>query len=107
MDVAVDQGGCVSTIRPTTHADPTYLVHDVIHYGVANMPGAVPRTSTFALTNATFPFLEEIVNRGVEHAVRKDPALAKGINTWDGEMVCEGVAESLDLPHKPFEKLFG
>ena len=78
MDVAVDQGGCVETIRPTTHSDPTYVVHDVIHYGVANMPGAVPRTSTFALTNTTFPYVEAIAELGVEEAVRRDAALSPG-----------------------------
>ena len=94
-DVAVDQGGCVETIHPTTHSDPTYLVHDVIHYGVANMPGAVPRTSTFALTNTTLPFVEHIATVGVSEAVRSDPALALGANVWRGNVVCEGVADAL------------
>ena len=98
VDVAVDQGGCVETIRPTTHSDPTYRVHDVIHYGVANMPGAVPRTSTFALTNTTLPFLEKIAALGIEEAVRRDPALALGANLWHGEVVHPGVAEALALP---------
>jgi alanine dehydrogenase len=105
VDVAVDQGGCVETIRPTTHSDPTYVVHDVIHYGVANMPGAVPRTSTFALTNVTLPFVEEITELGLEEALRRDPALASGANLWRGEVVCEGVAESLDLPYRSLEEL--
>ena len=105
MDVAVDQGGCVETIRPTTHSDPTYVVHDVIHYGVANMPGAVPRTSTFALTNTTFPYVEAIAELGVEEAVRCDAALSQGANVWRGEIVCEGVAESLGLPYRPIEEL--
>ncbi len=100
-DVAVDQGGCIETIRPTTHADPTYTMHDVIHYGVANMPGAVPRTSTFALTNTTVPFVEHMAAEGVESAVKDDPALAKGANVWRGEIVHEGVAESLQLRYKP------
>jgi alanine dehydrogenase len=100
VDVAVDQGGCVETIRPTTHSDPTYGVDDVIHYGVANMPGAVPRTSTFALTNVTLPFAERIAAVGVEEAVRSDAALALGVNLWRGEVVCEGVAESLGIPHR-------
>ncbi len=104
-DVAVDQGGCVETIHPTTHADPTYVLHDVIHYGVANMPGAVPRTSTFALTNSTFPYVEAMLELGVEEAVRRDPALHYGANVWRGEIVCEGVAESLDLPYRPLESL--
>jgi alanine dehydrogenase len=97
-DVAVDQGGCIETIRPTTHSNPTYLVHDVIHYGVANMPAAVPRTSTFALTNTTLPYLEAMADRGVAAALAADPALALGANVWKGEVVCEGVAEAHDLP---------
>jgi alanine dehydrogenase len=101
VDVAVDQGGCVETIHPTTHADPTYRVHDVIHYGVANMPGAVPRTSTLALTNTTVPFVERIAGQGVEAAVGADPSLAHGANVWLGELVHKGVAESLSLPFKP------
>lgn len=98
VDVAVDQGGCISTIHPTTHADPTYELHGVIHYGVANMPGAVPRTSTLALTNATLPFVEQIAEEGAEAAVRAHPALARGVNLWHGEIVHEGVADSLGLP---------
>jgi alanine dehydrogenase len=94
----VDQGGCVETIHPTTHADPTYVVHDVIHYGVANMPGAVPRTSTFALTNTSFPYLERIAALGVEEAVKRDPALRHGANVWRGAIVHEGVAASLEVP---------
>ena len=104
-DVAVDQGGCVETIRPTTHSNPTYLVHDVIHYGVANMPGAVPRTSTFALTNTTLPFVERIGALGVKEALRSDPALAFGANIVGSHVVCEGVAASLDLPHRPLATL--
>ena len=86
VDVAVDQGGCIETIHPTTHADPTYVVHDVIHYGVANMPGAVPRTSTFALTNTTLPLRR--AHRGAGRrggACARDPALALGANVWRGE----------------------
>src|SRR5262245_15302371 len=101
LDVAVDQGGCVETIHATTHADPTYVVHDVIHYGVTNMPGAVPRTSTFALTNTTLPYVEKIAALGVEAAVASDEALAQGSNVWRGAVVHPGVAESLDLPHTP------
>ena len=103
VDVAVDQGGCVETIHPTTHADPVYRVHDVIHYGVSNMPGAVPRTSTLALTNTTVPFVERIAGQGIEAAVRSDPALAHGANVWMGRLVHRGVAESLGLPHTPLE----
>ncbi|MGI9592730.1 MAG: alanine dehydrogenase [Myxococcota bacterium] len=105
VDVAVDQGGCVETIRPTTHADPTYVVHDVIHYGVANMPGAVPRTATFALTNTTLPYVERMAELGVEEAVRREPALRHGANVWRGDIVCEGVAESLDLPYRDLAEL--
>ena len=103
VDVAVDQGGCVSTIHPTTHADPTYELHGVIHYGVANMPGAVPRTSTLALTNTTVPFVEQIAAVGVEEAVRVNPTLALGANLWRGEVVHEGVAESLGVPYAPLK----
>jgi len=105
IDVAVDQGGCVETIHATTHSAPTYVVHDVIHYGVANMPGAVPRTSTLALTNTTFPYVEAIAGLGVSEAVRRDPALCQGANVWRGEIVCRGVAESLGLPFRPVEEL--
>jgi alanine dehydrogenase len=97
-DVAVDQGGCVETIHATTHSDPTYLVHDVIHYGVANMPGAVPRTSTFALTNTTLPFVEQMAGLGVAASIAADPVLASGVNVMGGEIVCEEVAESLAVP---------
>jgi alanine dehydrogenase len=105
VDVAVDQGGCVETIRPTTHSDPTYRVHDVIHYGVANMPGAVPRTSTFALTNSTLPYVERLAALGAAEAVRREPALALGANVWRGKIVCQGVAESVGLPWQPLEQV--
>ena len=104
MDVAVDQGGCVETIHPTTHSDPTYELHDVLHYGVANMPGAVPRTSTFALTNTTLPYVERMAAHGVAEAVRQDHSLAEGVNLWRGAVTCQGVAESLELPHTPLER---
>ena len=104
-DVAVDQGGCVETIHATTHTNPTYEVHGVIHYGVANMPGAVPRTSTLALTNTTQPYVEAIAELGIEEAVRRDVSLQQGANVWRGEIVCEGVAESLGLPYKPIAEL--
>lgn len=106
-DVAVDQGGCIETIRPTTHSDPTYVVHGVIHYGVANMPAAVPRTSTFALTNTTLPYLERMANQGVDAALRADPALAAGANVWCGEVVEEGVAEAHGLPLRALDELLG
>ncbi len=101
VDVAVDQGGCIETIHATTHKDPTYEKHGVIHYGVANMPGAVPRTSTLALTNTTVPFVERMAEVGVVEAVRADPALAQGANVWEGALVHAGVAESLDDACEP------
>jgi alanine dehydrogenase len=101
VDVAVDQGGCIETIRPTTHSAPTYVVHGVTHYGVTNMPGAVPRTSTFALTNTTLHYVLRMAEFGVEKAVISDPALAQGANVWRGDVVCRGVAESLGLPWRP------
>jgi alanine dehydrogenase len=104
-DVAVDQGGCIETIRPTTHSNPTYVEEGVIHYGVANMPGAVPRTSTFALTNCTLPYVQEIASMGVVEAVRSHPALALGANVWRGEVVSEGVAESHGLTARALEEL--
>ena len=104
-DVAVDQGGCIETIHPTTHSNPTYLVHDVIHYGVANMPAAVPRTSTFALTNTTLPYLEHMAEQGVAAALASDPALALGANVWKGEVVCEGVAEAHGLPFRSLDSM--
>jgi alanine dehydrogenase len=107
VDVAVDQGGCIETIRPTTHSDPIYLAHDVIHYGVANMPAAVPRTSTFALTNVTLPYVERMAERGVEAALRAEPELALGANVWCGALVEEGVAEAHGLPSRPLAELLG
>jgi len=98
IDVAVDQGGCIETTHPTTHSDPTYFVHDVLHYCVTNRPGAVPRTATHALTEVTFPYLEKRANQGVEAALRGDAALAQGVNLWrGGKVVCEGVARSLGI----------
>jgi alanine dehydrogenase len=98
VDVAVDQGGCIETIRPTTHEDPTYEVDGVIHYGVANMPGGVPRTSTLALTNATFPYTRRLAERGWQEACRADPALRKGVNIVAGQVTHPGVAEAFGLP---------
>ncbi len=102
VDVAVDQGGCVETTRPTTHADPTYVVDGVVHYAVANMPGAVARTSTFALNNATIPYGLRIANLGWERALAEDPALAEGLNVLDGRVTNRAVAESLGLPYEPW-----
>ena len=103
VDVAVDQGGCVETIRPTTLLEPTYRVGGVVHYGVANMPALVPRTSTFALTNATLPYVLELANKGVAGAARENPALAHGINVWRGRIVHPAVAESVGEPATPLE----
>ena len=98
VDVAVDQGGCIETIHATTHSNPTYMVGDIVHYGVANMPGAVPRTSTLALTNATLLYVVRLANEGVQAAVQDDRGLANGVSVWRGKVVCEGVAETLDVP---------
>jgi alanine dehydrogenase len=98
VDVAVDQGGCFETTHATTHSDPVYEVDGVVHYCVANMPGAVPRTSTFALTNVTLPYLRLIANRGLLRALRDDPSLLPGVNTYDGHLTCRPVGEALGLP---------
>jgi alanine dehydrogenase len=103
VDVAVDQGGCVETMHPTTLADPIYLVHGVVHYGVANMPALVPRTSTFALTNATLPYVVELAGKGLAAALRGNPALAKGLNVCQGRIVHQGVAESVGEKAAPLE----
>ncbi len=105
VDVAVDQGGCVETIKPTTHEDPIYVVDGVIHYGVANMPGGVARTSTLALTNATFPYAMTLANKGWERACREDRALALGLNVVDGKVTYPGVAEAFDLEFTPVEQV--
>jgi alanine dehydrogenase len=94
VDVAIDQGGCVETARPTSHSDPSFLVDGVVHYCVTNMPGAVPNTSTLALTNSTFPYLLRMANLGVREAMRQDAGLAEGLNTWMGKLTYRGVAES-------------
>ncbi len=99
VDVAVDQGGCVETTRETTHNDPVYVVHDVLHYAVGNLPGAVPHTSTYALTNATLPFIAEVAVHGPAGACRRDPALAYGCNTVGGAVTSRPVAEFLGLPY--------
>jgi alanine dehydrogenase len=98
VDVAIDQGGCVETIHATTHENPTYVVDGVIHYGVANMPGGVPRTSTLALTNATLPYALQLANKGWKQALRDNVALRKGLNIAAGEVTYPGVAEAFGLP---------
>ena len=102
-DVAIDQGGCAETSKPTTHTDPVYVVEGVTHYCVANMPGAVPVTSTKALTNATLPYVEVIADHGLAEAVARDSALAKGVNVLDGKVTYEAVAEAHDLEYVPLE----
>ncbi|MFQ6605816.1 MAG: alanine dehydrogenase [Fidelibacterota bacterium] len=99
VDVAVDQGGCVETCKPTTHEDPTYEVDGVIHYCVANMPGAVPATSTVALTNATTPYLLKLADQGIVKALTNDPALLQGLNTYKGQITCQAVAEAFGLDY--------
>ena len=105
VDVAVDQGGCVETIRPTTHENPIYEIDGVIHYGVANMPGGVPRTSTLALTNATFPYAQRLARLGWKEACRADRALALGLNVVNGKVTYPGVAEAFDLEYTPVEQV--
>jgi alanine dehydrogenase len=102
-DVAIDQGGCSETSRPTTHSEPVYTVEGVTHYCVANMPGAVPITSTKALTNATLPYVEAIANYGLPEAVARDPALARGVNVVDGSVTYEAVADAHGLDYQPLE----
>jgi alanine dehydrogenase len=102
-DVAIDQGGCAETSRPTTHSEPVYKVEGVTHYCVANMPGAVPITSTKALTNATLPYVEAIADHGLAEAVARDPALARGVNVLDGKVTYEAVADAHGLDYRPLE----
>jgi alanine dehydrogenase len=99
VDIAIDQGGCFETSRPTTHDDPIYEVDGILHYCVANMPGAVPRTSTYALNNVTLPFALDLANKGVKAALKADPHLAQGLNVADGKIAYEGVAKDLELPY--------
>lgn len=105
VDVAIDQGGSVETIHPTTHADPTYVVDGVIHYGVTNMPGAVPRTSTYALSNATLPYAHKLAELGFVKAVTSDPALARGVNVYKGHVTYPAVAEAFGLSWRALEDL--
>ena len=103
IDVAVDQGGCVETTRPTTHSNPTYVVDGIVHYCVTNMPGAVGRTSTYGLTNVTLPYVLQLANKGVEKAVRDDAGLLQGVNIHRGRVTNRAVAETFDLPYtSPF-----
>jgi alanine dehydrogenase len=99
VDIAIDQGGCFETSRPTTHAEPTYVLDGVIHYCVTNMPGAVPRTSTFALTNATLPYVKSLADNGWKRAVERDAGLGRGLNVHDGKLTHEAVASALNLEY--------
>ncbi|HYY57254.1 MAG TPA: alanine dehydrogenase [Pyrinomonadaceae bacterium] len=107
VDVAVDQGGCIETTHPTTHSDPTYYVEGVLHYCVANMPGAVPRTSTFALTNATLPYALKLANKGFIAAIQSDPGLKEGVNTYAGRLTYEAVALAQELEYTPIAEMLG
>jgi alanine dehydrogenase len=104
-DVSIDQGGCFETARPTTHSDPVYVVEHVTHYCVSNMPGAVPITSTFALTNVTLPYVELIADYGLRAAIARDAALARGVNVFDGKLTYDAVAEAHGLDYSPLEEL--
>lgn len=105
VDVAVDQGGCIETTKPTTHSQPTYYVENVLHYGVTNMPGAVPRTSTFALTNATLPLALRLAKYGAIEAIKRDPHLKNGVNTYKGKVTYQAVADGQGLEYTPIDKL--
>ena len=107
VDVAIDQGGSIETIdRITTHENPYFVKYGVVHYSVANMPGAVPRTSTFALTNATMPYTLKLANLGAEGAMKADPALLKGLNVYKGKLTYKAVAQAQNLEYTPGEELF-
>jgi len=97
IDVAIDQGGCIETSRPTTHANPTYIVDDVVHYCVTNMPGAVGRTSTYALANVTLPYALQLANKGVEKACKDNPGLSQGVNVRRGKITNAAVAETFGV----------
>jgi alanine dehydrogenase len=97
VDVSIDQGGCIETSRPTTHRHPTFKKYGVIHYCVTNMPGAVGRTSTFALTNATLPYALQIADQGLERAAEEDVAIRRGINLFDGKLTCKAVADTFRM----------
>ncbi len=103
VDVAVDQGGCAETTRPTTHSDPVYVVDHVVHYAVTNIPGIVPRTATVALTNATLPFIVRLLRNGVEEALRGDTGLARGVNVSKGKLTCRAVADAHSIPFEFFD----
>ena len=103
VDIAIDQGGCFETSRPTSHSDPTYVVDDVVHYCVTNMPGAVARTSTFALNNATLPYTLKLANQGWKNALLSDPGFLEGLNVHEGKVTYEAVAEAVGMDYTPRE----
>ncbi len=105
IDVSADQGGCVETTLPTSHSDPIHMVDGILHYGVTNMPGAVPRTSTYALSNATLPYVVKLAAEGFMNTVRRDPALARGVNVYRGNITYQAVAEAFKLEHTPVESM--
>jgi alanine dehydrogenase len=105
VDVAIDQGGCVETMHPTTHENPTFIVDSIVHYGVANMPGGVPLTSTLALTNATLPYVLQLANKGYPQALRESPALLKGLNIIGGKVTHKKVAEAFGLDYYAAESI--
>lgn len=105
VDVAVDQGGCIETCKPTTHEDPTYIIDDIVHYCVANMPGAVPYTSTLALTNATLPYALKLANNGWKKACSENDDLKKGLNVVQGKVVYKAVADAFNLPYTSVEEI--
>lgn len=103
VDIAVDQGGCAETSRPTTHDNPIYIEHGVVHYCAVNMPGAYPNTATRALTNASFPYVRKLAGLGLKAALHSTPELRSGLNTWQGKVTHKAVADSLGLPYHPLE----
>jgi len=103
VDVAIDQGGCVETSKPTTHADPTFIIDDIVHYCVANMPGGVPRTSTFALNKVTLPYLLKLANKGYQKALKEDPNFLEGLNVCKGSVTYKAVADAFG--HKYYEPI--
>ena len=103
VDMAIDQGGCFETSHPTTHEDPVYYVDGMLHYCVANIPGAVPRTSTLALTNATLPYAIQLADKGWRRAAKENPELSSGLNVIGGKVVCKPVADAWELPYEPLE----
>jgi alanine dehydrogenase len=105
VDVAIDQGGCIETARPTTHSDPSYTVEGVVHYCVTNMPAAVPNTSTLALTNATFPYVMKLARLGAEAAIAADAGIAEGVNTWDGKLTYKAVATAQEREYTPVQQV--